>query len=105
MIIELSPNAIAIIAILISGLSALYARWSVREARKANDIGRLNALLAFRSHYLDLIKHQAELAEILKNSDSGMQSALEMYGTLNGKLREVNKEIDAYHGKVVSNGI
>lgn len=93
---------LAILALLVSGLAALYARWSVREAKKANDLGRLNALLALRTHYLALMEHQAKLAEVLRNIPSGQKAVQDTYGELDSKLREVSREIDAYHVAVVS---
>ena len=93
-----------ILAVLVSSLSALYARWALNEAKKANDIGRLSSLLAFRQHYLELMRHQLNLGETLKNSQSGMQAVQDTYSDLDTKLREVNKEIKGYHRKVVGNG-
>ncbi|AYC32137.1 hypothetical protein D3880_06950 [Pseudomonas cavernae] len=93
---------IAIGAALIAGLAALYARWSAHEAKKANDIGRLNALLALRQHYLELMNHQVKLAEFLKSSPSGTQAARETYAELDTKLRDVSREIEKYHGNLVS---
>jgi len=92
--------ALAILALLLSALAALYARWSAREARDANDMGRLNALLALRSHYLALLEHQVRMAETLKNLPSGLQAAQASYAELDGKLREVSREIDTYHAKL-----
>ena len=94
----------AIIALLAAALSALYARWSAAEARKANDIGRLNALLAFRAHYLELMAQKGRVAEQLK-SMKGAEMAYEAYAELDSKLGEVNKEIDSYHNKVVTSKI
>lgn len=93
--------ALAILALLISGLAALYARWSAKEARDANDMGRLNALLAVRAHYLALLEHQTRLAEAMKNLPSGLQAVQASYAELDGKLREVSREIDAYHVKLI----
>lgn len=97
-------DVIAIIAVLVAALSALYARWSVKEARKANDIGRLNALLAFRAHYLELMAQNGRIAEQLKGMQ-GAEKAFEAYAELDSKLREVNREINCYHGKVVASEI
>lgn len=97
-------DVLAIIAVLIAASSALYARWSAKEARKSNDIGRLNALLAFRAHYLELMAHKARIAEQLKGM-SGGEKAYKAYAELDSKLREVNKEIDEYHEKVVASEI
>jgi len=92
---------ITIGAVLIASLAALYARWSAHEAKKANDIGRLNALLALRQHYLELINHQAKLAELLENSSSGIIAVREAHANLDEKLRDVSREIDKYHNNLV----
>lgn len=93
--------ALAILALLISGLAAFYAGWSAREARDANDMGRLNALLALRSHYLVLLEREARVAETLKNIPSGLQAAQTSYAALDTKLREVSREVDTYHTKLI----
>jgi hypothetical protein len=92
---------ITITATLIAGLAALYARWSACEAKKANDIGRLNALIALRQHYLELMNHQVKLAELFKGSSSGTQAVNETYAELDTKLRNVSHEIDKYHGNLM----
>jgi hypothetical protein len=92
---------LAVLALLVSGLAALYARWSAREARKANDIGRLNALLALRGHYLALMERQERLAKTLGSVPSGLRAAEKAYADLDGKLREVSVEIDTHHVNVV----
>ena len=92
---------LAALALLASGLAALYARWSAGEARKANDIGRLNALLALRTHYLALLRHQEDLAKILQSSPGGLQAVQNTYADLDTKLREVNREIDKQHAGIV----
>lgn len=92
------------VAVLVAGLAALYARWSVKEAKKANDIGRLNALLAIRAHYLELMAQKGRIAEQLKGM-KGAEKAYEAYAGLDSKLREVNKAIDEYHEKVVGSKI
>jgi hypothetical protein len=103
-IIELAV-AFTILALLISLLSALYARRALNESKKANDIGRLNSLLALRVHYLQLMEHQHKVAELMPSNSKGMQSVRNTYCELDGKLREVNSQIDSYHNKVVSNEI
>ncbi len=92
---------LAALALLASGLAALYARWSAAEARKANDIGRLNALLSLRTHYLALMQHQVDLAKFLQNSPGGLQAAQSAYADLDTKLREVNREIDKQHAGII----
>ncbi len=98
-------ETISIISALVAVLSALYARWSVKEARKANDIGRLNSLLAFRQHYLELMVHQEKLAQIMPSSSRGLEACHNAYADLDSKLREINQEISSYHIKVVANKI
>jgi hypothetical protein len=92
---------LAALALLVSCLAALYARWSAAEAKKANDIGRLNALLALRTHYLAQMQHQADLAQTLRDSPSGHRVALSAYADLDTKLREVSREIDKQHADIV----
>ena len=92
---------LAALALLISASAALYARWSAREAKKANDIGRLNALLALRAHYLALMDNQAKLAEALRGLPSGLEAAQQAYADIDEKLREVNREINTYHANLV----
>lgn len=94
--------SLSVIALLVSGLAALYARWSAREAKSANDIGRLNALLALRGHYLAQMEHQTRLTETtLRGIPGGLQAAQNAYADLDNKLREVNREIDPYHIRLV----
>lgn len=75
---------------LVAALSAFYARWSVKDVRKANHISQLNALLAFRAHYLELMTQNGRIAEQLK----GMQGSERAFEAFDSKLREVNREID-----------
>ena len=102
---SLSAETISILSALVAALSALYARWSYKEARRANDIGRLNSLLAFRQHYLELMANQKKLAELLKSSQSCLAACQNTYANLDFKLREINQEITNYHEKVVENKI
>lgn len=97
-------DGISIIASMIAILSAVYARWSATEAKKANDIGRLNALLSFRAHYIELMSNKANIVKQLKGTQ-GAERAHEAYAELDAKLREVNQEIDSYHKKVVDSKI
>lgn len=92
---------LAALALLAAGLAALYARWSVAEAKKANNIGRLNALLALRIHYLSLLEHQAKMANTLKDSPSGLQAVQSACADLDAKLRNVSAEIDKEHTNIV----
>lgn len=100
-----TSTVIAILSALIAALSALYARWSAKEAIKANDIGRMNALLSFRKHYLELMANQEKIGETLKYSQSGSKAVMDEYAELDKKIREVGIELDKYHNKVVKNEI
>ncbi|WP_137718268.1 hypothetical protein [Methylobacillus flagellatus] len=93
---------ISIVGLVGASLSALYSRWAVNEAKKANDIGRLNSLLSFRVHYLDLMRHQEKMADVLKNSASGMQKIREEYADLDAKLREITSELDCYYSRLIN---
>lgn len=93
--------SLAALALLASGLAALYARWSAREAKRANDIGRLNALLSLRAHYLALMQHQEKLTQVLSNSPNGLQAVRNTYADLDSKLREVNHEIEKQHADII----
>jgi hypothetical protein len=62
-----TSDVIALLALLVAGLSALYARWSWREARKANQISLLvqkkeiyDAFFALKIH----MTQKAEFAEM-----------------------------------------
>lgn len=98
-------DAIAVVSAIVAFLSAYYARHTINEAKKANELSRMNALLSFRKHYLELMEHQTKMAEVLKTSDSGMQAVREKYADLDSKLREIHKELEPYHSKVVENEI
>ncbi|MFM4977446.1 hypothetical protein [Aeromonas rivipollensis] len=100
--IDLSA-AVAVTAALIAAFSALYARRSAKEARRANDIGRLNALLSLRQHYLERMRYLEVMVKQLEHSQSGKQSVEDTYADLDSKLRQVAAEIDLYHSKVVKN--
>lgn len=95
---NLSLTALALLA---SCLAAMFAGWSAREAKKSNDIGRLNALLALRTHYLALMQHQSEFAKIMNNQSAGLEAAMKAYADLDKKLGEVNREIDKQHAGIV----
>lgn len=92
---------IAVMALLAAGLSARYAGRSASEAKRSNDIGRLNALLALRTQYLALMRQQEDLAKVLSNSPSGLQAVHDTYADLDTKLREVSRELDKQHADIV----
>jgi hypothetical protein len=94
-------NALAILALVVSGAAAWFARRSAYEAVRANNLSRLNALLALRSHYLAQIEYQGKLLESLANLPAGLNAAQEACADLDTKIRAVTREIDGYHSKVV----
>jgi hypothetical protein len=92
-------EVVAIIAVLVAALLALYAR-KFAGGEKADYIGHLNALPAFRSHYLELITQKGRVVEQLEGMKVAEKTYKE-YAELDTKLREVNQDIDGYHQKVV----
>jgi hypothetical protein len=93
----------AVLALIVSVGAVLYARLAVRAAEKGNDISRLNALLALRTHYLAMLEHQGKLTEMFNDYklSGGLQAAQEAYASLDTKLRDVSREIDSYHASLV----
>ena len=89
-------------ALLASSLAALYARWTVGEAKHSNELSRLNSLLALRTHYLELMRNQERLSEFFKGMPSGLKEVHDTYAHLDIKLREINYEIDMFHKKLIS---
>lgn len=53
-----TSDVISLVAGVIAVVAVVYARKSAKEAERANNMGRLNALLSFRAHYLELMRHQ-----------------------------------------------
>jgi hypothetical protein len=47
-----TSTIISIFAIFVSIFSIIFAKRALNEAKRANNIGRLNALLALKIHYL-----------------------------------------------------
>lgn len=101
----MSPETISIISAVVAVFSAMFAGWTIKEAKKGNDLARLNSLLSFRSHYLQLMEHQHKLAELMPSNSMGMQSIRDTYADLDTKLREVNAQIELYHNKLIKNKI
>ena len=94
--------SLSILAVLIAGLAALCSRWSAREARRANDSGRLNALLALRAHYQAQMHHQSAFIKQMRGVASAVEAASTKFADLDTKHREVSSEIDRYHFDLVS---
>ncbi|MDM5103733.1 hypothetical protein [Aeromonas salmonicida] len=98
-------DVISLVAGLIAVVAVVYARRSAKEAERANNMGRLNALLSFRAHYLELMQHQEKMADVLRHSSSGMEAVSARYADLDLKLRQVATELERYHVKVVMDEI
>ena len=76
-----------------------------RIAQEASiDYTRLNALLVFRTHYIDLMANEGKKMKMLKGTKAETL-LFESYADLDTKLRQVNTEIENYHEKVVGNKI
>ena len=103
--IEISPEVLSVIALLIAGLSALYARWAVKEAKKANELNRFKALLDLKSGYLNEMDNQIRAAKDWGKDDGFAQACRDKFATADIKHREVCKELDAYHSRLVKNEI
>lgn len=97
---------ISVISVGFALFSYLASRKSVKEAKKANDIGRMNALLALQMHYKDRIRHQHANFDSMKNDDGKVpesfgQSVRNEVGMLQDRSREVEAAIKKMHEKVV----
>lgn len=55
-----------LLALLVAFVSAIWAYLSSNEAKKANDIGRLNSLFAFRDYYIQKMKFESEFIKEVK---------------------------------------
>lgn len=64
-----APEVIAILALLVAGLSALYARWSWREARRANQISLLGHKKEIYDAFFELKMHMTQKAEYAELSE------------------------------------
>ena len=101
----MSSETISIIAVLIAGLSALYARWAATEARKANELNRLKSLQDLKHGYLKEMDHQIRISKDWGKGDSFTQACRDKFEDIDKKYREVCKELDVYHSRIVNNKI
>lgn len=90
-------NGVATIALLIALAAVLYARKSMLEAKKANDIGRLNTLWSFRHHYQQELSDNRLLLSNINSNGSLEDLFLARIEELESKLKPISKEIDDYH--------
>ena len=91
---------VAIGAILVSLLSAIYARWTWSEAIKANNISRVNSLLALKQHYSELMKKEHEKSKAWlegnenKVGDSYIEACLAAAADYQQKVRQVSEQLE-----------
>lgn len=100
-----TSDVISLVAGFIAIVAVWYARKSAKEAERANNMGRLNALLSFRAHYLELIQNQEQMAEVLRHSPSGMEAVRARHADLDSKLRQVTAELEQYYARLVKDEI
>jgi hypothetical protein len=85
-------DIIAILAALISGLSALYARWAYSEARRSNEITLLSHRKEIFDAFFELKMHmtqratRAELEQVSKFYYPSRDSAIYFEKELSGKI-------------------
>ncbi|KUJ75024.1 hypothetical protein AVO42_06600 [Thiomicrospira sp. XS5] len=100
-----AETIISIIAVLVASLSALYARWAVKEAKKANELNRFKALLDLKSGYLAEMDNQMRAAKDWGKDDGFVKACRDKFTQADTKHREVCKELDVYHSRLVKNEI
>ncbi len=98
-------DVISLVAGFIAIVAVWYARKSAKEAERANNMGRLNALLSFRAHYLELMQNQEQMAEVLRHSPSGMEAVRARHADLDSKLRQVTAELEQYYARLLKDEI
>lgn len=86
-------NIIAIFALLVSIVAGFYSHKSFKEAKKSNDIGKLNTLWAFKNFYDQERSEYKRLACEAKN-DSGRKPFEAKFDYYSEKLNPINEKID-----------
>lgn len=64
-----TSDVIALLALLVAGLSALYARWSWREAKRANQISLLGHRKEIYDAFFELKMHMTQKSEFAELSE------------------------------------
>jgi hypothetical protein len=64
-----TSDVIAILAVLVAGLSALYAKWAWREARRSNEISLSNHKKEIYDAFFELKMHMLQKAEFAELSE------------------------------------
>ncbi|MEX0335915.1 hypothetical protein [Vibrio tubiashii] len=90
---------------MISALSALIARKAVGESKKANELNRFKALMDLKSSYLYEMGQQMQAAKEWGKDDGFSQACREKFADADIKHREVCRELESYHLKLVKNKI
>ncbi|MEZ9139236.1 MULTISPECIES: hypothetical protein [unclassified Shewanella] len=99
----------AISAFLVALLSALYARWTWSEAKKANDISRVNSLLTLKQHYSDLLQKEHDKSKAWlegkenKVSDGYTEACLNAAADYQQKYRQVSSQLEKLKPEVLTN--
>lgn len=90
-----TSDVIALLALLVAGLSALYARWSWHEAKKANQISLLGHKKEIYDAFFELKMHMTQKAEF---AELGEVSKF-YYPSKNAKIylpSDLAKDIEKY---------
>jgi hypothetical protein len=99
----------AIGATLVALLSALYARWTWSEAKKANDISRINTLLTLKQHYSELFQKEYDKSRAWlegkenKVSDGYTEACSKAAADYQQKYRQVSSQLEKLKPEVLTN--
>ena len=102
-------DCIALVAFLVAALSALYSRWTWSEAKKANDISRINTLITLREHYSELMNKEFENSKRWlknkenKNPDGYVEACSKAAADYQEKLLQVTKQLEELKKDVMGN--
>ncbi|PKF60191.1 hypothetical protein CW745_16310 [Psychromonas sp. psych-6C06] len=94
-------------AFLVASLSALYARWTWSEARKANDIAKINSLLTLKQHYAELLQNEHDKSKAwLKGkenpiSDGYTEACKVAAADYQQKLRQVSSQLEKLRPEIL----
>lgn len=100
---------ISILALVLALISVLYTRWTWSEAKKANEISRLNSLLTLKQHYSELEQREHEKSRAwldgksTKVSDGYTEACAVAAADYQQKYREVSAELERLKPELLSN--
>jgi hypothetical protein len=100
---------IAIVASLVALLSAIYARWTWKEAKKANNIARINTLLTLKQHYSELQQTEHEKSKAWldgkksKVSDGYTEACFVAAADYQKKHRQVSEQLEQLKPELLNN--